>query len=49
MVRAARQRAGGDVAVVVSEALPGPHDAWVPDAQGRRYQSELRLQVVDPR
>jgi hypothetical protein len=49
MVRAARQRSGGDVAVVVSEALPGPHDAWVPDAQGRRYQSELRLQVVDPR
>lgn len=49
MVRAARQRAGGDVAVVVSEALPGPDEAWVPDAQGRRYQSELRLQVVDPR
>ncbi|WP_167666744.1 thioesterase domain-containing protein [Micromonospora narathiwatensis] len=48
MVRAARQRAGGGVALVVSEALPGPHQAWVPDAHGRRYQSELRLQVVDP-
>ncbi|MEU5942911.1 thioesterase domain-containing protein [Micromonospora sp. NPDC047548] len=48
MVRAARQRAGGGIALGVSEALPGPHQAWVPDAQGRRYQSELRLQVVDP-
>ncbi|MEU4678467.1 thioesterase domain-containing protein [Micromonospora sp. NPDC023737] len=48
MVRAARQRAGGGVALVVSEALPGPHQAWVPDADGLRYQSELRLQVVDP-
>ncbi|MEV1329721.1 thioesterase domain-containing protein [Micromonospora costi] len=48
MVRAARQRAGGGVALVVSEALPGPHQAWVPDVHGRRYQSELRFQVVDP-
>ncbi|MFD2767148.1 thioesterase domain-containing protein [Micromonospora eburnea] len=48
MARAARQRAGGGVALVVSEALPGPQQAWVPDAQGRRYQSELRVQVVDP-
>ena len=48
MVRTARQQGGGAVAVVVSEALPGPEQAWVPDRQGRRYQSELRLQVVDP-
>ncbi|MFG2058170.1 lantibiotic dehydratase [Micromonospora sp. NPDC048930] len=48
MVRAARQQAGGAVTVVVSESLPGPDLAWVPDGQGRRYQSELRIQVVDP-
>jgi surfactin synthase thioesterase subunit len=48
MVRAARQQAGGEVSIVVSEALPGPDQAWVPDRQGRRYQSELRIQVVDP-
>jgi surfactin synthase thioesterase subunit len=48
MVRAARQRAGGEVSIVVSEALPSPDQAWVPDRQGRRYQSELRIQVVDP-
>jgi hypothetical protein len=40
--------AGGEVPVVVSEMLPGPDQAWVPDAAGRRYLSELRLQVRDP-
>jgi len=38
----------GDTAVVVSEMLPGPEHAWVPDAAGRRYLSELRLHLVDP-
>jgi len=28
--------------------LPTPEQAWVPDAAGRRYFSELRLHVVDP-
>ncbi len=38
----------GDTSVVVSEMLPGPEHAWVPDAAGRRYLSELRLHLIDP-
>lgn len=40
--------AGPDADLTLSELLPGPEDAWVPDAQGRRYFSELRLHAVDP-
>jgi hypothetical protein len=47
MVRAARMGDGTEVSLTVSEMLPGPDDAWVPDAAGRRYLSELRLHVVD--
>ncbi|MEU1606577.1 lantibiotic dehydratase [Micromonospora matsumotoense] len=47
MVRAARMGDGAEVSLTVSEMLPGPDDAWVPDAAGRRYLSELRLHVVD--
>jgi hypothetical protein len=45
MVRAA---GGGDVPLVLSEMLPTPQQAWVPDAQGRRYLSELRMTIRDP-
>lgn len=48
MVRSAQQRHGNQVGVTFSELLPGPDEAWVPDAAGRRYLSELRLQIVDP-
>ncbi|MGH4030339.1 lantibiotic dehydratase [Actinomycetota bacterium Odt1-20B] len=50
LLRAAQRRCGpeADAELVVSEALPGPGHAWVHDAQGRRYVSELRLHVVDP-
>ncbi|SCG65003.1 lantibiotic dehydratase [Micromonospora humi] len=41
-------RTGADVPVVVSELLPAPAEAWVPDARGRGYVSELRLQITDP-
>lgn len=34
--------------IVVTEMLPTPDQAWVPDAAGRLYFSELRLQIVDP-
>jgi hypothetical protein len=47
MVRAAVAEGGPDVPVVVSELLPGPDLAWVPDAAGNRYVSELRLHIVD--
>ncbi|WP_454557357.1 thioesterase domain-containing protein [Micromonospora yasonensis] len=47
LVRAARVDGGDDVSLVVSEMLPTPDQAWVPDGDGRRYFSELRLQIVD--
>ncbi len=49
MLRAAHLSGGPDVPVVVSEMLPDPDDAWVPDGTGQRYFSELRLQFRDPR
>ncbi|MPZ79309.1 MAG: lantibiotic dehydratase [Actinophytocola sp.] len=47
MIRAAVRTGGDGVSVVASELLPGPDQAWVPDAAGRRYVSELRLHIVD--
>lgn len=47
MVRAAITEGGPDVPLIVSELLPGPDQAWVPDAAGRHYVSELRLQLTD--
>ncbi|MGC5022568.1 thioesterase domain-containing protein [Micromonospora sp. DT47] len=47
MVRAARTDGGDGTSLVVSEMLPTPADAWVPDAAGRRHLSELRLHIVD--
>ncbi|MBB4939837.1 hypothetical protein FHR32_004142 [Streptosporangium album] len=40
--------AGPDASVTISEALPTPDQAWVPDQHGNRYFSELRLQITDP-
>ena len=47
MVRGAAAH-GDDVPVTVSEMLPTAEQSWLPDADGRRYSCELRLQVVDP-
>ncbi|GAA2793027.1 lantibiotic dehydratase [Kitasatospora sp. CM 4170] len=44
LVRRARQADPGAV-VTVSEPLPAPEDSWLPDADGERYVSELRLQI----
>ncbi|GAA1400602.1 lantibiotic dehydratase [Catellatospora coxensis] len=48
MVRAASRAGGAGVPLTVSEMLPGPEQAWVPDAAGRRYFSELRMAIRDP-
>ncbi|MFI6478544.1 thioesterase domain-containing protein [Nonomuraea sp. NPDC050663] len=34
--------------LVVTEMLPGPEQAWLTDAQGRHYFTELRLHTTDP-
>ena len=48
MIRRARADGGDGVPVVVTELLPATEEAWVPDGDGRRYYSELRLTVRDP-
>lgn len=48
MLRGARAKGGPDVGITVTELLPGPEHAWLVDAAGRRYASELRLQIRDP-
>ena len=35
--------------IVVTEMLPSPKQAWLPDADGHRYTSELRIVAVDQR
>ena len=48
MLRSAAIQHGPNVAVTISEMLPTPDEAWLPDAAGNRYFCELRLQVRDP-
>lgn len=48
MLRSARAAAGDGVRVTITELLPGPGQAWLPDALGRGYFNELRLHLVDP-
>ncbi len=36
-----------DTRIKVSEMLPRPDQAWLPDAAGRRYASEFRMVVTD--
>jgi hypothetical protein len=37
-----------DPLVTVVEMLPGPNNVWLPDAEGQRYTSEIRIVAVDP-
>src|SRR6185437_15518415 len=48
LLRAARQQGGPATAVTITELLPGTEHAWLTDANGTRYSSELRLQIRDP-
>lgn len=48
MLRRARERAGQDGFVAITEMLPAPGEAWLADAAGRRYSSELRMHICDP-
>jgi amino acid adenylation domain-containing protein len=46
-LRRSRRDAGPDATVTVSEMLPTPEQAWLTDAQGMRYTSELRMVAAD--
>jgi hypothetical protein len=48
MLRSAKERAGYETEVAMTELLPGPDQAWLPGPGGQRYFSELRVQVRDP-
>ncbi|MGA8114131.1 MAG: lantibiotic dehydratase [Actinocatenispora sp.] len=48
LLRGAHRKAGPDTPVVITEMLPTAEHAWLTDADGQRYASELRLQVTDP-
>ncbi|MPZ81621.1 MAG: hypothetical protein GEV28_14950 [Actinophytocola sp.] len=43
----ARRTDSADTAVVVTETLPTPNQAWPADATGRRYRSEPRPHRYD--
>jgi len=47
MVRQASAKAPPDELIAVTEMLPRPDQAWLPDAEGNRYTSELRMVAVD--
>jgi Lantibiotic dehydratase, N terminus len=46
-IRRTAAETGGTV--TLSEMLPGPNGAWLRDAEGNRYTSELRMVAVDHR
>lgn len=46
-LRAAYRQQGSEATATVTEMLPTPDEAWVPDAHGQTYVAELRLHVRD--
>ena len=46
-VRSCEDEVAGRQQITVSEMLPAMDQAWLPDAGGRHYTSELRMVVVD--
>ncbi len=47
VVRHTVQLGNEEAHVTLSEMLPGPDQAWLPDAEGRLYTSELRVVAFD--
>ena len=47
LIRAVSEKKSGDGKVTISEMLPGPDATWLPDKDGQRYTSELRIIAVD--
>ncbi|MCA1566101.1 MAG: lantibiotic dehydratase family protein [Acidobacteria bacterium] len=47
MVRRTALEGGAGVSITVSEMVPGLEQVWLPDAEGERYTSELRIVAVD--
>lgn len=47
LVRRSTEAGGADSLVTVSEMLPAQEDLWLPDAEGHRYTSELRMVALD--
>jgi hypothetical protein len=45
--RVRAQPEGKPTTLRVAEMLPTPEQAWLPDARGRRYTTELRLAAFD--
>ncbi|MFT9821148.1 lantibiotic dehydratase, partial [Lysinibacillus sp. NPDC056185] len=46
-LREARRSTESVEAIAFTEMYPGPGELWLPDADGRRYPSELRLTFAD--
>jgi amino acid adenylation domain-containing protein len=46
-LRRSRREAGAGATMTVTEMLPAPEQAWLADAEGRRYCAELRMVAVD--
>ena len=47
LARKATADPAGERTLTFVEMLPGPDEVWLPDAEGERYTSELRLVAVD--
>jgi hypothetical protein len=47
IARAAKEHVAGETPLTITEMLPGLDQAWLPDAAGERYTSELRIVAVD--
>jgi hypothetical protein len=47
LMRRTAQEGGAGTQAVFTEMLPGVEQAWLPDAEGRRYTCELRIVALD--